>query len=100
MDLFYLLRELFFHLQSILLYGQLHQFHEYEIEIYFQDLHLWKHLLQDLRYQRIRSLHFSYKRYLANKLRETFNLEGSPILLYPRAKGERDNEQEENGAES
>lgn len=47
-----------------------------------------------------RSLHFSYRRYLANQLRDVFNLEGSPILLYPRAKGERDNEQEENGAES
>jgi len=47
-----------------------------------------------------RSLHFSYKRYLANKLRENFSLEGTPVLIYPRAKGERDNEREENGAES
>ena len=47
-----------------------------------------------------RSLHFSYKRYLANQLRENFSLEGTPILIYPRAKGERDNEREENGAES
>jgi len=47
-----------------------------------------------------RSLHFSYKRYLANQLREHFALEGTPVLLYPRAKGERDNEREENGAES
>lgn len=47
-----------------------------------------------------RSLHFSYKRYLANQLRENFALEGTPILIYPRAKGERDNEREENGAES
>lgn len=42
-----------------------------------------------------RSLHFSYKRYLANKLRENFPLEGTPVLIYPRAKGERDNEREE-----
>ncbi len=47
-----------------------------------------------------RSLHFSYKRYLANKLRENFALEGTPVLIYPRAKGERDNEQEESNAES
>lgn len=47
-----------------------------------------------------RSLHFSYKRYLANKLRENFSLEGTPVLIYPRAKGERDIEREENGAES
>ncbi len=47
-----------------------------------------------------RSLHFSYKRYLANQLRETFSLEGTPVLIYPRAKGERDNEEEQSGAES
>lgn len=41
-----------------------------------------------------RSLHFSYKRYLINKLRENFALEGTPILLYPRGKGERDNDME------
>jgi len=47
-----------------------------------------------------RSLHFSYKRYLANKLRENFALEGTPVLIYPRAKGERDNEEEQSGADS
>ncbi len=47
-----------------------------------------------------RSLHFSYKRYLSNQLRENFSLEGTPVLLYPRAKGERDNEEEQNNAES
>lgn len=41
-----------------------------------------------------RSLHFSYKRYLVNKLRENFNLEGSPVLLYPRGRGEKDNEEQ------
>jgi len=35
-------------------------------------------------------LHFSYKRYLLNKLREKFELEGTPVLMYPRAKGEKD----------
>ncbi len=35
-------------------------------------------------------LHFSYKRYLANKLRENFDLEGTPIILRPRKRGERE----------
>lgn len=43
-----------------------------------------------------RSLHFSYKRYLVNKLRDNFNLEGSPVLLYPRGRGEKDNEEPTN----
>ncbi len=32
-------------------------------------------------------LHFSYKRYLANKFREAFDLRGSPILFFERARG-------------
>ncbi len=39
---------------------------------------------------RPKALHFSYKRYLLNQLREKFELEGTPVLLYPRAKGEKD----------
>ncbi len=39
---------------------------------------------------RPKALHFSYKRYLTNKLREAFELDGTPVLLYPRAKGEKD----------
>ncbi len=35
-------------------------------------------------------LHFSYKRYLINKLRENFDLEGSPVILSPRKRGERE----------
>ena len=35
-------------------------------------------------------LHFSYKRYLINKLRENFDLEGTPIILSPRKRGERE----------
>ena len=45
-----------------------------------------------------RSLHFSYRRYLANRLRDTFNLEGTPILNYPRAKGEKDEQNEQDDA--
>ena len=40
-------------------------------------------------------LHFSYKRYLANVLREHFDLEGTPIILSPRKRGEREEEGEE-----
>ena len=32
-------------------------------------------------------LHFSYKRYLTNKLRENFDLSGTPIVLIPKNKG-------------
>ena len=41
-------------------------------------------------------LHFSYKRYLANVLREHFDLEGTPIILSPRKRGEREEEENEN----
>ena len=43
---------------------------------------------------RPKALHFSYKRYLINKLREAFELEGTPVLMYPRAKGEKDESNE------
>jgi len=39
-------------------------------------------------------LHFSYKRYLMNALRENINFEGTPIHLVARKKGEREEEQE------
>jgi GTP-binding protein len=42
----------------------------------------------------IPSLHFSYKRYLINTLREHFNLEGTPIIINTRKRGERDEEEE------
>jgi len=34
-------------------------------------------------------LHFSYKRYLANKLRQTFGFECTPIRLIFRERGRR-----------
>ena len=40
-------------------------------------------------------LHFSYKRYLINVLREQLNFEGTPIHIMTRKKGERDEEEEE-----
>jgi GTP-binding protein len=33
-------------------------------------------------------VHFSYERYLENKLRESFNLEGTPIIINFKNKGE------------
>ncbi len=41
---------------------------------------------------RPKSLHFSYKRYIINTIREHFNYEGSPILVFPRKRGEKDEE--------
>ncbi len=37
-------------------------------------------------------LHFSYKRYLTNQLRDEFGMEGSPLILLPRKRGEKDEE--------
>ena len=35
-------------------------------------------------------VHFSYKRYLENKLREAFDFEGTPIILQFKNKGEQE----------
>ena len=35
-------------------------------------------------------IHFSYERYLENKLRESFNFEGTPIILQFKNKGEEE----------
>lgn len=40
-------------------------------------------------------LHFSYKRYLINFLRENINFEGTPIHLVARGKGEREEDKQE-----
>ncbi|CAD7288348.1 ribosome biogenesis GTPase Der [Campylobacter suis] len=41
-------------------------------------------------------LHFSYKRYLNNKLREAFKLDGSPVVLIPRGRNsQQESENEE-----
>jgi len=74
--------------------------HSKVVKIYFATQYQSKPPRIVLVMNKPRSLHFSYKRYLANQLRESFALEGSPILLYPRAKAERDDEREENGAQS
>lgn len=41
-----------------------------------------------------RLLHFSYKRYLMNYLRDNINFEGTPIHLVARKKGEREEDEE------
>lgn len=40
-------------------------------------------------------LHFSYRRYLQNMIRENFGFEGSPVIISARKRGERDSEDEE-----
>ncbi|WP_456450406.1 ribosome biogenesis GTPase Der [Hydrogenimonas sp.] len=41
---------------------------------------------------RPKGLHFSYLRYLTNQLREHFDLEGTPVVLVPKKRGEREEE--------
>ncbi|MBL0686833.1 MAG: ribosome biogenesis GTPase Der [Sulfurospirillum sp.] len=61
-----------------------------EVKIYFATQYDIKPPKIVLVMNRPKALHFSYKRYLVNRLRVKFQLEGSPILLYARKKGERD----------
>jgi GTP-binding protein len=63
-----------------------------EVKIYFSTQYDTKPPKIVLVMNRPKALHFSYKRYLVNKLREEFELEGTPVLLYARKKGERDDE--------
>lgn len=44
---------------------------------------------------RPKCLHFSYKRYLTNKLRKSFSLAGVPIVLIPKKRGESDEDKEQ-----
>ena len=43
---------------------------------------------------RPKGLHFSYLRYLTNQLRDHFELEGTPVVLVPQRRGEREEEEE------
>jgi GTP-binding protein len=61
-----------------------------EVKIYFATQYEVKPPRIVLVMNRPKALHFSYKRYLTNQLRERFDLEGTPVLLYARKKGERD----------
>lgn len=42
---------------------------------------------------RPKALHFSYKRYLQNKIRKEFNFEGVPLVIASRKKGSKENEE-------
>ncbi|MBZ7950028.1 ribosome biogenesis GTPase Der [Campylobacter molothri] len=42
---------------------------------------------------RPKALHFSYKRYLQNKIRKEFNFEGVPLIIASRKKGSRENDE-------
>ncbi|WP_456380550.1 ribosome biogenesis GTPase Der [Hydrogenimonas sp.] len=46
---------------------------------------------------RPKGIHFSYLRYLTNQLRERFDLEGTPVVLVPKKRGEREEEISEEG---
>ncbi|DAB31453.1 MAG TPA: ribosome biogenesis GTPase Der [Sulfurospirillum sp. UBA11407] len=61
-----------------------------EVKIYFATQYDIKPPRIVLVMNRPKALHFSYKRYLMNQLREKFELEGTPVLLYARKRGERD----------
>lgn len=39
------------------------------------------------------ALHFSYKRYILNKLRDSFNLLGTPVILLPKRRSHSNNEE-------
>ena len=41
---------------------------------------------------RPKGIHFSYLRYLANRLRESFDFTGTPLILIPKKRGEREEE--------
>ena len=43
---------------------------------------------------RPRGIHFSYIRYLTNQLRDRFDLEGTPVILIPKKRGERESEED------
>jgi GTPase len=47
----------------------------------------------------IPTVHFSYKRYLINMLRDQLNLEGTPVIISAKRRGERDEEEDEGGEE-
>ncbi|WOE70595.1 ribosome biogenesis GTPase Der [Hydrogenimonas thermophila] len=44
---------------------------------------------------RPKGIHFSYIRYLSNQIRENFDLEGTPLILIPKKRGEREEDNSE-----
>ena len=64
-----------------------------EVKIYFATQFDVKPPKIALIMNRPKSLHFSYKRYLINRLRENFDFEGSPIILVPKKRGEKEEDE-------
>lgn len=67
-----------------------------EVKIYFATQFDIKPPKIALVMNRPKRLHFSYKRYLTNKLRDAFGFEGSPIVLIPRPRSSKDFEESKN----
>ena len=65
------------------------------VKIYYAVQFKTAHIMIALIMNRPKCLHFSYKRYLTNKLRESFNLTGVPIVLIPKKRGESDENKEQ-----
>ncbi len=63
-----------------------------EIKIYFATQFDAKPPKIALVMNRPKALHFSYKRYLINQLRENFNFEGTPLILIPKKRGAQEKE--------
>ncbi len=65
------------------------------VKIYYAVQFKTAPIMMALIMNRPKCLHFSYKRYLTNKLRESFNLTGVPIVLIPKKRGESDEDKEQ-----
>lgn len=59
------------------------------VKIYYATQYATKPPQIALMCNRPKSLHFSYKRFLVNRLRKEFALRGTPVLLAPRPKDQR-----------
>ncbi len=66
-----------------------------DVKIYFATQFATKPPQIALIMNRPSALHFSYKRYLINQIRENFDFEGSPIILVPKKRGETTKEEDE-----
>ena len=58
------------------------------LKIYFANQANIKPPTFDIRVNSKGLIHFSYERYLENKIRESFDFEGTPIVLHFKNKGE------------
>ncbi|NPA03252.1 MAG: ribosome biogenesis GTPase Der [Epsilonproteobacteria bacterium] len=63
-----------------------------EVKIFYATQYDTKPPKISLVMNRPEALHFSYQRYLVNVLRENVDLEGTPVILTPKKRGEREEE--------